>query len=112
MKTRSLVVTAIATLALTVSSAVYASTASLNIPTHAFLAKVKNVQLSFRNDSGATVELKAGDSVMKLDPGQTIKAKLPTGTRVVTTTATPKLEAGAVVTEVATFLDGATISIR
>jgi hypothetical protein len=113
MKTRSLIVTAIATLALTVSPAVYASPVSLNaVPVHAFLGKAKNVQLSFRNDSGAALELKAGDSVMKLEPGQTFKTKLPSGTRVVTANATPTLQAGALVTEVASYLDGATISIK
>ncbi len=112
MKARSLAVAVVATLALTASPAVFAAPVSLNLPVHAFLAKVKNVNISFRNDSGAPLELKAGDNVMKLNTGQTMKVQLPAGTKVLANTATPKLAPGAVVTEVASYLDGATISIK
>lgn len=112
MQARSLVATAVATLALIASPAVYASPVSLNTPVHAFLAKVKNVNISFRNDTGSPLELKAGDSIVKLNAGQTMNLHLPAGTKVLANTPTTNLIAGAVVAEVATYLDGATISIK
>ncbi len=112
MKTRILAVAAIATLAFTVSPAIYAAPASLNLPTHAFLGKVKSVAISFHNDSAAPIELQAGDSVIKLAAGQTLNVHLPAGTKVISNTATTNLMAGTLVTEVASYLEGATINIK
>lgn len=112
MKLRSLSVPAIAALVLTASPAVYASPVSLTLPVHAIVAKIKNVSVSFKNDSGAPLELQAGDNVIKLNAGQTMKVQLPAGTKVLANTATAKLASGAVVAEVASYLDGATISIK
>lgn len=70
------------------------------------------VKVNFRNDSGSQLELKVGEEIMKVESGATVALKLPEGTKVLANTATPKLTAGSLITEVATYLDGATLSIR
>ena len=112
MKTRSLLVTAVATLALTASPTIYASPVSLNLPAHAFVGKAGSVKMAFRNDSGVPIELKAGDKIMKVDAGKTLSVNLPAGTRVVMNAATANRQAGEFITEVATYLNGATVSIQ
>ena len=112
MTTRNIFVTSIAALALCAAPAVYATPTTIQTPVHAAFNKVKTVQISFRNDSGTPLELKVGENVMKVEMGKTLSLKLPEGTRVVTNTPTSKLEAGALITEVQSYLSGATLSIK
>jgi hypothetical protein len=112
MTTRHILATSIAALALAAAPALHASPVAINSPVHAMFTKAKTVQISFRNDSGTPLELKIGESVMKVDTGKTLSLKLPEGTRVITNTATPKLEAGALIAQVAAYLSGATVSIK
>jgi hypothetical protein len=112
MSTRHLLVSSIAALALVAAPALHAAPVNVNLPVHAAFAKEKTVQISFRNDSGAPLELKVGENLMKLEPGKTLDLRLPVGTRIVTNNATPNLIAGSLVAEVAPYLSGATLSIK
>ena len=112
MTTRNLFVSSIAALALAAAPAVYAAPLSITTPVHAFFSKEKMVSVSFRNDSGAPVELKVGDNLMKVDTGKTIALHLAVGTKVLANTATPNLTAGSVIAQVDTYLSGATLSIK
>lgn len=112
MTTRHLLVSSVAALALAAAPALHASSLSTNSPVHALFAKEKTVAISFRNDSGAPVELKIGENLMKVETGKTVALHLPVGTKVLANTATPNLTAGSVITEVATYLSGATLSIK
>jgi hypothetical protein len=96
----------------TLSPALYASTASVLHPVHAFFGKSsKTVQLSLRNTTSTDLELRAGDTVMKLEAGKTMRVTLAAGTRVTTNTATAAHPAGDLLFEVSPSLSGATIAI-
>jgi hypothetical protein len=112
MTTRHLLVSSIAALALAAAPALNAS--PLNIPTsiHASYGKTRMVQISFRNDSGAPLELKVGESVMKIEAGKTVNLHLAVGTRVLANTPTPNLASGSLIAQVDTYLNGATLSIK
>jgi hypothetical protein len=112
MHLRQILATSVTALALVSTTAVYAAPTSIAIPVHADLAKGKMVKISFRNDSGSELELKVGDNIMKVQNGATLSVKLPEGSKVIANTATPKLAAGTVVTEVAGYLNNATLSIH
>lgn len=81
-------------------------------PVRAFFGKTKMVKLNLRNDSGAPIELRAGETVMTLHTGETKVLALPPGTRITTTAATKSHEAGALIAEVSETFSGATISIH
>jgi hypothetical protein len=112
MHLRQILATSVTALALVSTTAVYAAPTSISSPVHAVFTNGKMVKISFRNDSGAPLELKVGDNIMKVQTGATLSLKLPAGSKVITNTATPKLTAGSVVTEVAAYLDGATLAIH
>lgn len=112
MTTRHLFVSSIAALALVAAPAVHASPLSIKNPVHAMFSKDKTVEISFRNDTSAPLELKVGDNVMKVEAGKTLALHLPVGTKVVANTATPNLAAGALIAEVAGYLSGATLVIK
>jgi hypothetical protein len=112
MNIRQILATSVAVLALASTPALHASITSVALPVHATYTKGKLIKISFRNDSGSVLELKAGDNVMKVASGATLSLKLPEGTKVLTNNATQKLTAGELITEVATYLDGATLSIH
>lgn len=112
MHLRQILATSVAALALVSTPALHAASTSIASPVHAVFAKGKMVKVSFRNDSGSQLELKVGDEVMKVESGATVSLKLPEGTKVLANTATSKLVAGTVITEVAAYLDGATLSIH
>jgi len=112
MTTRHLLVSSIAAFALTAAPAIYAAPLSISTPVHASYGKTKMVQVSFRNDSGGPLELKIGDSIMKVEVGKTLNLHLAVGTRVLANTATPNLAQGSLIAEVDTFLNGATLSIK
>ena len=112
MTTRHLFVSSLAALALAAAPALHASPLSITNPVHASFSKEKTVSISFRNDTSAPLELKVGDSLMKVEAGKTLALHLPVGTKVVANTSTPNLAAGSLIAEVATFLNGATLSIK
>ena len=112
MTFRQILATSVTALALVSTTAVYAAPTSISSPVHAVYTNGKMVKISFRNDSGAPLELKVGDNIMKVQTGATLSLKLPEGSKVIANTATPKLAAGSVVTEVASYLDGATLAIH
>jgi hypothetical protein len=112
MTIRQILATSVTALALVSTPALHAATTSIASPVHAIFTKVKMVKVHLRNDSGSQIELRVGDSLMKIENGQTLNLNLATGTKVLTNTATPKLTAGSVIAEVAPYLDGATLSIH
>jgi phosphosulfolactate phosphohydrolase-like enzyme len=104
-------VTVVAATSLLASPAVYAAT-SVNSPVHAMFGKTKTIKLTFMNDSGSPIELKAGEEVIKLEAGKPTVVNLTPGTRIVSTTATSSHEAGSLIAEVTNSLNGATIHIK
>jgi phosphosulfolactate phosphohydrolase-like enzyme len=112
MTTRHLLVSSLAALALAAAPALHATPLRLTTPIHASYAKEKAVSISFRNDTASPLELKVGESLMKVEAGKTLALHLPVGTKVIANTATPNLPAGSVIAEVATYLSGATLSIK
>lgn len=107
---------AIATIAasLAISPSVYAAT-SIHNPVNAMFGKsksMKSVKLTLVNDSGSPIEIKAGDNVLKLDAGKPLTVNLPEGTRLTANTTTPSHEAGSIIAEVSSTLDGATVHIK
>jgi len=112
MTPRRLLVASFAALAFTAAPAIYAAPLSIATPIHATYGKTKMVQISFRNDSGAPLELKVGDSVMKVEAGKTINLHLAVGTRVLANTPTPNLASGSLIAQVDSYLNGATLSIK
>lgn len=72
----------------------------------------KKVKFSLQNDTGTQLELKIGDKVESLKPGQTLPVKLPVGTRIVTNTATEHHQVGDLITIVSnTTPSNSTLSI-
>ncbi|MDE1176548.1 MAG: hypothetical protein PW789_08060 [Edaphobacter sp.] len=86
--------------------------AGLNSPVHAMFAKTKTVKIVLMNDSGSPMEIKAGDEVIKLDAGKPVTVNLPEGTRMVSNTTTEKSQAGSLIAQVSSSLNGATIHIK
>jgi hypothetical protein len=89
----------------------HASSVNVATPVHALFANAKGVKLSVKNDSGVTIEIRAGESVMTLEAGKAMAVNLPVGTRVTTTTATKAHAAGDLLFEVSSSLSGATVRI-
>jgi hypothetical protein len=93
------------------SQAINAAVIHVPNPTHAMFANSKPVQFSVRNDCNSTLELKAGDQIITVEAGKTVKVKILAGTKLITTKPTTHSEAGAVVVEVTDSLSGATVAI-
>jgi hypothetical protein len=72
----------------------------------------QTVSFNVANRTNADIELKAGDQVMTIAKGQTKAVSLAVGTRIVTTTASDKREAGAVICEVSNTLKGNTVVLN
>lgn len=104
---------AIATIAasLIVSPAIYAAT-SIHAPVSAMFGKTKMVKLTLVNDSGTSMQIKAGDDIITLETGKPVTVKLPPGSRVIANTATPIHQAGSLIAEVSDSLNGATVHIK
>ena len=111
MKYRNLLAVTVVATSLLASPVVYAATA-VHSPVNAMFGKSKTVKLTLLNDSTSSVEVKAGDEVVKLDAGKPVTLNLQPGTRVVYNIATEKQEAGSLIAEVSTSLNGATIHIK
>jgi hypothetical protein len=105
-----LAITAIAA-SLTLSPAVYAAT-SIHTPVKAMFGKSKNIKLTLVNDSGAPMEVKAGEDVVKLEAGKPVTVNLPVGTRVTATSTTSNHAAGSLIAEVSDALNGAILHIK
>jgi hypothetical protein len=114
MKSLNRLIVAVAATSLLAAPAVYAAPASISSPVHAMFSKTKSttVKLNLRNDSGSAMEVKVGEQVMTLNPGQPVALKLEVGTRIVANTATPSHPAGSLIEEVIKDHDGATIVIH
>jgi hypothetical protein len=111
---RSLYTAALVATSFLSSQAIHAAIIHVPTSTHAMLADSKDskpVQFSLRNACSSTLELKAGDQTITVEAGKTVKVKIPAGTKVITTTATGHSEAGSVVVEVSSALNGATVAI-
>jgi phosphosulfolactate phosphohydrolase-like enzyme len=112
MNYRNLVaVTVVAATSLLASPAVYAAT-SVHSPVHAMFGKSKTIKLTFLNDTSSPMEVKAGEEVIRLEAGKPTVVNLTPGTRIVSTTATSTHEAGSLIAEVTSSLNGATIHIK
>ena len=79
---RRLIVVTLAAAAVCVAGNAVPASAAVRVPVHAMFGKTKTVKLSLRNDSGAPVKLKAGETSMTLDAGKTMPVKLPEGTSI------------------------------
>jgi hypothetical protein len=111
MKYRNLLAVTVVATSLLASPVSYAATA-INPPVNAMFGKTKTVKLTLLNESSSPVEVKAGDEVVKLDAGKPVTLNLQPGTRVVYNTATEKQQAGSLIAEVSSSLNGATIHIK
>ena len=111
MNYRNLLAVTVVAASLLASPVSYAATA-VHSPVNAMFGKSKTVKLTLLNDSGSPVEVKAGEEVVKLDTGKPVTLNLSPGTRVVYNTATEKQQAGALIAEISTSLNGATIHIK
>lgn len=112
MKFRNLLAaTAVIATSLLASPAVYAAT-SIHSPVRAMFGKTKMVKLTLTNDSGAPMEVKAGEEVIKLEAGKPTTVNLTPGTRIVSNTSTATHQAGTLIAEVTNQLNGAIIHIK
>jgi phosphosulfolactate phosphohydrolase-like enzyme len=93
------------------SPVVYAAT-SVNSPVLAMFGKSKMIKVTFMNDSGSPMEVKAGEDVIKLEAGKPVTVTLTPGTRIVSTTDTTTQKAGSLIAEANNSLNGATIHIK
>jgi hypothetical protein len=92
--------------------AAVASTLNVTSATHAFFGKNKVVKFSLRNQTGAPIELKAGDQTVTLESGKTTQFKLAPGTQVVTTTASGKREAGTIICQATPDMNDTTVVLN
>jgi hypothetical protein len=107
---RSLLSITLAATCLLSSQAAFASPLAIT-PLHAKFGGTKMIQLSLRNTTSTSMELKVGDNLMTIDPGKTVSVKVPTGTRITANTATKTHEAGQLIVQVSGELNGATLAI-
>lgn len=109
---RSLFVAPLAIACLFTSQAIYASPINLLPPTHAMFARSKTIKFALHNASAATMDLKAGDTVVRLKAGETLHLELAPGTRIVTNSATDAHPAGAILLEVSAAFSGSTVTLN
>ena len=111
MNRRHIIAVATIAASLVASPAVYAAT-TIHSPVSAMFGKTKTIKLTLVNDSGASMQVKAGDDVVTLETGKPVTLHLPLGSRVVANTATPVHQAGSVIADVSDSLNGATVHIK
>lgn len=81
--------------------ATYAAVASVHPSVHAlFFNGEKKIKFNISNETGVPLELKVGDKLTTLKPGEVMGFKLPVGTRITSNTATEHLHVGDVIVEV------------
>lgn len=72
----------------------------------------KRVKFSLENNTGVQLQLKVGDKVETLKPGEVLPVKLAVGTRIITNTATEHHQAGDLITVVSDAMpSNSTLSI-
>lgn len=103
--------TAVVASSLLASPAVYAAT-SVHSPVLAMFGKSKTIKLTIMNDSGAPMEVKAGEETIKLEAGKPTTVSVPAGTRIVSAEDRGTHKAGTLIAEANSSLNGATIHIR
>ena len=110
---RRLVVSAMVLAASIVGTqAVYAAPGHVKTPGNPVVeAKARLVKFSLRNDSTATLKLKAGDNEYAIAPGKTADMKLPDGTQLIAVEAVSH-DPGAVIATVSSALSGNTLVLR
>ena len=91
--------------------AAFASTIHITPATHAFFGN-KMVKFSIRNQTGAPIELKAGDQTVTLETGKTTQFKLAPGTQVVTSSTSGKREAGTIICQATPDMNDSTIVLN
>jgi len=111
MNRQTVLTATVAVLSLFAAQAIYAAPAPSPRASET-VSKTKDVKLNLRNDSALPLELKVGDNLMTIDPKKTVSIKVPEGTRIIASKPTPSLEAGALLVEVQSYLDGTTIAIK
>ena len=112
MKRRNLFAVVVISSSLLASQTVFAAPFSDHASANAMFAKTKTVKVTLVNDSGAPMEVKCGDDIVKLDAGKPVIVKLIVGTRVVANTTTPTHEAGSLLAQVSDSLNGAIVHIK
>jgi hypothetical protein len=114
MKTRIAFATLSAAVFLAAVPATFAAAATIHSPVHAmYFHGEKQIKFSLSNETGSPLELKIGDKVTTLQPGQVVPLKLPVGTRVTTNTATSNHKAGDLIVEVSgSMYSNSTLSIK
>jgi hypothetical protein len=91
----------------------YAAVSSIHAPAHAYFHGDKKIKFNIRNETGAPLELKAGDQVTTIKTGEVMPFKLPVGTRVTTSTATDHHKVGDVIVEVTpSMYSNSTLTIK
>ena len=112
MKYRSVLAATLAAGAIFATGALPYASAAVHAPVHAMFAKTKMIKLNVRNDSGAALKLKAGDTSMTIEAGKVMPLKLAEGTSITIEEATAKHPAGSVLTQVSSSLEGATLVVN
>ena len=93
--------------------ATYAAVPNINPSVHAFFNSEKKIKFNVNNQTGVPLELKVGDKLTTLKPGEIMGFKLPVGTRITSNTATDHLRVGDVVVEVTSAMySDSTITIN
>jgi len=111
MNRRFVVGTMVMAAALFSAQGVYAAPASNLAPLHT-ASKTKLVKFTLRNDSHATVTVKAGDTQMSLEPGKPMQVALPEGQQIIALQATAAGPAGSVVATVSQEYGGNTVVLQ
>jgi hypothetical protein len=111
MNYRNLLAVTVVASSLLASPVSYAATA-VHSPVNAMFGKTKTIKVTLLNDSTTPVEVKAGEQVVKLDAGKPVTLNLQPGTKVTYNTATEKQQAGALIAEINSALNGATIHLK
>ena len=76
---------------------------------HAMFGKTKTVKFTLRNDSSAPMEVKAGEDIIKLEAGKPVTSISPPARASSYKRATEHQQAGSLIAEVSSSLNGATI---
>ncbi len=111
MKIDAVAVVFVALLGPCVSTAAQAAPVRLP-PVQAMFERTKMVSFSVRNDTGAPLELKVGESAMTIAAGKTVPMKLAVGTRIYASADTARYKSGELLVEVTGQLSEATVGIR
>jgi hypothetical protein len=113
MKRNFVIGTMVAAAAMLAGPVAFASKpASTPTLTKVAYSKSKMVSFSLRNDSKASISVRAGEQEMTLQPGKTVSVKLAEGTQIVATNSTANYAAGAVIQVVSSGLSDSTLVLN